>query len=351
MDGIAVDPADFADVAEHVVFVQAKFHDIDENLEDQQIPWEPVLRALKDAGYTGYLSSEYEGEREPWRSIEQVRRQHSLMRQVADQPLNCGAHHDAASTQPKEHSMPNGLIAEDSLRVHPEGFALSLTLPWYRSLWLSSVTSLQLTLDGEEVPAEDLAFELQGVRYSLDQLPEQSDVLWYLQEHPLLIVARETPLELGETHEVRLVGQLRLPYMQIAPGEDGGPGMYVPNFVNQTLTLTATDRDAAPPALVSDVPPPPPATDADPFKLGLDAVLGECGVPRGLVRLRQPARARRRARHRPRHRDRRVAGAADVPASSPTSSSATGAPRSTSTASTRARSAPTSTWAVAATAT
>jgi len=41
-----------------------------------------VLRALKDAGYTGYLSSEYEGVREPWRSIEQVRRQHSLIRRV-----------------------------------------------------------------------------------------------------------------------------------------------------------------------------------------------------------------------------------------------------------------------------
>lgn len=84
LDGIGVDPADFADVAEYVVFIQAKFHDIDENLEDQQIPWEPVLRAIRDAGYTGYLSSEYEGEREPWRSIEQVRRHHSLMRQVAD---------------------------------------------------------------------------------------------------------------------------------------------------------------------------------------------------------------------------------------------------------------------------
>lgn len=83
LDGIGVDPADFADVAEHVVFIQAKFHDIDESLEDQQIPWEPVLRAIRDAGYTGYLSSEYEGEREPWRSIEQVRRHHSLMRQVA----------------------------------------------------------------------------------------------------------------------------------------------------------------------------------------------------------------------------------------------------------------------------
>ena len=83
MDGIAVDPADIADIAPYIVFIQAKFHDIDENLEDQQIPWEPVLGALKNAGYTGYLSSEYEGEREPWRSIEQVRRQHSLMRRVA----------------------------------------------------------------------------------------------------------------------------------------------------------------------------------------------------------------------------------------------------------------------------
>lgn len=84
LDGIGVDPADIADIAEHVVFIQAKFHDIDEQLEDQQIPWEPVLRALKDSGYTGYLSSEYEGERVPWRSIEQVRRQHALIRRIAD---------------------------------------------------------------------------------------------------------------------------------------------------------------------------------------------------------------------------------------------------------------------------
>ncbi|KEP72514.1 sugar phosphate isomerase, partial [Microbacterium sp. SUBG005] len=76
LDGIHVDPNDVFDVIDNVVFIQAKFHDIDEELDDKQIPWEPVLRALKDAGYTGYLSSEYEGEREPWRSIEQVRRQH-----------------------------------------------------------------------------------------------------------------------------------------------------------------------------------------------------------------------------------------------------------------------------------
>jgi sugar phosphate isomerase/epimerase len=165
--------------------------------------------------------------------------------------------------------MPNGLIHDDSLRVHPEGLALALTIPWYRSLWLSSVGTLKVAVDGVDVPTSDLSFELQGVRYSLDQLPEQSEVLWYLQEHPLLIVSRSTPVAAGETHDVDIVGELRLPYMQIAPGRDGGAGIYVPNFVRQSLTLTATDRAAAPPVLASDVPPPPPATDSDPFKLGL----------------------------------------------------------------------------------
>ena len=38
-------------------------------------------------------------------------------------------------------------------------------------------------------------------------------------------------MTLGETHAVEVFGELRLPYMQIAPGADGGPGMYVPNIV------------------------------------------------------------------------------------------------------------------------
>ena len=65
--------------------------------------------------------------------------------------------------------MPNGLITDDSLRAHPDGFAVSLTIPWYRSLWLSSVVKLELTVDGEEIPQEDLTFELNGTRYPLDQ--------------------------------------------------------------------------------------------------------------------------------------------------------------------------------------
>lgn len=165
--------------------------------------------------------------------------------------------------------MPNGLLDDSSLRTHPEGLALALTLPWYRSLWLSSVSSLRLTVDGQDIPAGDLSLELGGVRYALADLPAQSETLWYLQEHPLLIAKRENPVSLGEKLRIQLVGELRLPYMQIAPGQDGGPGMYVPNFVNQTLDLSATDRAAAAPELTTAVAPAPPKAEEDPFSLGL----------------------------------------------------------------------------------
>jgi len=82
LNGIRVNPEEFLDIAQYVVFIQAKFHDINDALEDQQIPWKPVISAIKRSGYSGYLSSEYEGLRSPWRSIDQVRRQHVLLRQL-----------------------------------------------------------------------------------------------------------------------------------------------------------------------------------------------------------------------------------------------------------------------------
>lgn len=83
LDGIGVDPNDLAEISKYVVFIQAKFHDINDQLEDQQIPWIPVINALEKVGYRGYLSSEYEGERTAWRAIEQIRRQHTLLRGIA----------------------------------------------------------------------------------------------------------------------------------------------------------------------------------------------------------------------------------------------------------------------------
>ncbi len=76
---LAVPMADLVDVLPYTAFIQAKFFDIDEQLVDQQIPWREILQTLIDQDWSGYLSSEYEGDRAPYRSLEQVRRQHALL--------------------------------------------------------------------------------------------------------------------------------------------------------------------------------------------------------------------------------------------------------------------------------
>lgn len=85
MRPLRVPPTDLLDVMPYVVFVQAKFYEVDENLNDLHIPWLDVLRALRDGGYDGWLSSEYEGRRVPYRGREMVRRQHAMFHELAAQ--------------------------------------------------------------------------------------------------------------------------------------------------------------------------------------------------------------------------------------------------------------------------
>lgn len=79
---LKVPAGDLVDVMKHVVFIQAKFYEVDANLEDPHIPWREVLTVLKDCGYRGYLSSEYEGPRDPYRGPAQVRRQHAMFHKL-----------------------------------------------------------------------------------------------------------------------------------------------------------------------------------------------------------------------------------------------------------------------------
>jgi len=125
----------------------------------------------------------------------------------------------------------NSLFAEKDVRRTDDGLAVSVQLPWYRSLWLSAVDGVAATVNGVPVPAEDLRFSLEGREYRVEELPEQSDTLWFVADRPdVLIHLDEVPAS-GETITVEVVLTMRLLYMQIMPGQDGGPGRYVTNRV------------------------------------------------------------------------------------------------------------------------
>jgi sugar phosphate isomerase/epimerase len=79
---LAVPMADLAEVLPHTHFIQAKFFAIDDDLHDLHVPWGDIVPTLEKAGWNGWLSSEYEGRREPYRGRDQVRRQHALLRSL-----------------------------------------------------------------------------------------------------------------------------------------------------------------------------------------------------------------------------------------------------------------------------
>ncbi|MES9539615.1 DUF6379 domain-containing protein [Actinomadura sp. NPDC000600] len=80
LEPLAVPMDDLVEILPHVHFIQAKFFEIDDALTDLHVPWSPIVGTLLRHGWSGWLSSEYEGRREPYRGRDQVRRQHALLR-------------------------------------------------------------------------------------------------------------------------------------------------------------------------------------------------------------------------------------------------------------------------------
>ena len=72
--------------------IQAKFYEMTEQEVEYSIPYDRIVPVLVEGGFDGYLSSEYEGNRHiqdayPVDSVEQVRRQHAMLRRLlAEEP-------------------------------------------------------------------------------------------------------------------------------------------------------------------------------------------------------------------------------------------------------------------------
>lgn len=82
LEPLKVPMSDLQEILQHVYFIQTKFFEIDDQLNDLHIPWDGIVDTLQSAGWNGWLSSEYEGRREPYRGRDQVRRQHALLRNL-----------------------------------------------------------------------------------------------------------------------------------------------------------------------------------------------------------------------------------------------------------------------------
>lgn len=123
------------------------------------------------------------------------------------------------------------VLSNKSLASTSNGLSLALTVPWYRSLWVSSITSIAVSVDGNEVQQDKMSLRINGKTFSLEEVPNQWEELWFMQDRAYVDLDLGKPGVPGEDHEITFHIELRLPYMQIKPG------FYLPNIVHQVVTL------------------------------------------------------------------------------------------------------------------
>jgi hypothetical protein len=115
-------------------------------------------------------------------------------------------------------SLAASMLDDDALRAADDGFELDVHLNWYRSLPLSSVKTLELTVNGERIPREAISFAVNGNAYTLDELAERWEEIWFVLDAATLRV-HGLPIAAGDAADVRIRLGNRIPYILIGPGQ------------------------------------------------------------------------------------------------------------------------------------
>lgn len=86
-----------------------------------------------------------------------------------------------------------------------------IRLPWYRSLPLSCVEKLEVTLDDRLVPSAGIALRTNGHRHPASELSRLDQVEWFVLDAIDLELTGESELEPGP-HRLAVAVRLRIPY-------------------------------------------------------------------------------------------------------------------------------------------
>lgn len=104
------------------------------------------------------------------------------------------------------------VISDNGLRATLNGFRIDVRLPWYRSLPISTVEVGEVCIDGRVIDPSRVKFELEGQSYSLSDMADQVDKVWFVLDSAYLDV--ETTPHGGGEHAVSVTLNLYPPYIR-----------------------------------------------------------------------------------------------------------------------------------------
>jgi len=112
--------------------------------------------------------------------------------------------------------MDKDVVRDDALHATSDGFALDIRSHWYRSLPLTSLVGLDLTVDGEKVPEDDMTVGVNGQEFTVAQLADGYDEWWYVLD-PIALHVRKPGFDCAQAHDIEFGLGLSIPYILIGP--------------------------------------------------------------------------------------------------------------------------------------
>jgi hypothetical protein len=109
------------------------------------------------------------------------------------------------------------VLHDDAVRATPGGYDVDVHLAWYRSLPLSCVEDISVTVAGRTAPREEVRVRYGGRELALDELAGLVDDWWFVQDALTVVVPDPPPRDPGTESDVTVELATRIPYIIIGP--------------------------------------------------------------------------------------------------------------------------------------
>jgi hypothetical protein len=110
-------------------------------------------------------------------------------------------------------TMAEDMVRSDALSARDDRLALAVHLPWYRSLPISCLESVEVSVDGASAAVRSV--QVPAYTGSLEDVAT-SEAVWDLRDP--LDVSLDAAVLPGEQHNVEVAVAVRIPYIEQAPG-------------------------------------------------------------------------------------------------------------------------------------
>jgi hypothetical protein len=126
------------------------------------------------------------------------------------------------------------VVRHNALHVTADGFVLDIRSHWYRTLPLTSLAVLDLAVDGEKVPEDDMTIAVNGKTFTVSQLADGYDEWWYVLD-PFELRVRKPGFDCAQPHDIEFGLGLSIPYILVGPPDARQP-LLAASHSSRTLT-------------------------------------------------------------------------------------------------------------------